>query len=67
MRGEIVQGYTPERFRDVKGTGVPTPWLCKYRGYVQRNGMRIPGEGEVAWVLPDGVLSYWRGKVRPVW
>lgn len=65
--GEIVQGYTPERFRDVKGTGVPTPWLCKYRGYVQRNGTRIPGEGEVAWVLPDGVLSYWRGKVRPVW
>lgn len=62
--GEIVQAYTPARSRDVNGTGVPTPWLCTYRDYAQVDGMRIPAEGEVGWVLPEGMLSYWRGKVR---
>lgn len=62
--GEIVQAYTPARARDVNGTAVPTPWLCSYRGYAEVDGMRVPAEGEVGWVLPEGLLSYWRGKVR---
>jgi hypothetical protein len=62
--GEIVEAYTPARLRDVNGTGVPTPWLCSYRSYAEVEGMKIPSEGEVAWILPEGKLSYWRGKVR---
>lgn len=23
--------------------------------------MRVPTEGEVEWILPEGRLSYWRG------
>ena len=29
------------------------PWLlCRYSDYVERAGMRVPGEGEVEWQLP---------------
>jgi hypothetical protein len=28
--------------------------------------MRIPSAGEVAWLLPEGRLSYYRGRVKSV-
>ncbi|HZP81025.1 MAG TPA: DUF6544 family protein [Chthonomonadaceae bacterium] len=59
-QGEIVRAYTPERYRDVKGAGVPTPWTGDYSDYTQREGMRTPMRGEVAWILPEGRLSYCR-------
>jgi hypothetical protein len=61
--GEIVRTFTPERYRDVNGTGVPTPWAGKYRRYAQVAGTRVPMEGEVAWMLPEGELTYWRGRL----
>jgi hypothetical protein len=61
--GEIVRAYTPARFRDVGGTDVPTPWACSYRDYRWVDGVRIPGAGEVEWILPEGRLAYWRGRV----
>jgi len=61
--GEIVRAYTPARPRDVGGTDVPTPWECRYRDYRWVDGVRIPGAGEVEWILPEGRLAYWRGRV----
>lgn len=60
--GEIVGVYTPARFRDVNGTPVPTPWEGSFRSYERVGGVLVPREGEVAWILPEGRLSYWRGK-----
>lgn len=40
---------------------VATPWAGSWRSYVEREGMRVPSEGEVAWVLPEGPRPYWRG------
>lgn len=62
-KGEIVSVYTPARYRDVNGNGVPTPWEGSFRGYERMDGMMVPREGEVAWILPEGRLTYWRGRV----
>lgn len=62
-RGEAVSVYTPSRYRDVNGKGVPTPWEGHHWRYERINGMMVPREGEVAWILPEGRLTYWRGRI----
>lgn len=42
------------------------PWEGRFWGYERRDGMLIPTEGEVAWVLPGGRLPYWRGRVERI-
>ena len=62
-RGEIV-GASMMRYRDVNGRGVPTPIEAYITGEYRRvSGMMIPTAGEVEWVLPEGRLRYWRGRV----
>ncbi len=51
------------RGRTVGGTVVPTPWHGRYWNYATRNGMRVPLDGEVAWLLPEGAKPYWRGRI----
>lgn len=51
------------RGRAVDGRIVPTPWLGRFRDWQTRNGMRVPLEGEVAWILPTGERPYWRGRI----
>jgi hypothetical protein len=62
-KGEIVSVYTPARYRDVNGKGVPTPWEGHFREHERMEGVMVPREGEVAWILPEGRLTYWRGRV----
>jgi hypothetical protein len=62
-RGEVLEVFTPERYRDVNGTGVPTPWRGRFRNYADVDGFRVPMEGEVEWQLPEGRLVYWRGRI----
>ncbi|MES1243628.1 MAG: DUF6544 family protein [Acidobacteriota bacterium] len=61
--GEVVGVYTPARYRDVDGKPVPTPWAGSFRSYGRVGAVRVPNEGEVAWILPEGRLSYWRGRI----
>ncbi len=63
--GEIVR-VEAERYRDVDGIGVLTPFAGHFREYMEVEGMRIPKEGEVEWVLPGGRFSYWRGTVERI-
>lgn len=51
------------RGRMVHGTTVPVPWQCRFWNYAIRNGMRVPLEGEVAWLLPDGAKTYFHGRI----
>ena len=44
------------------GKVVPTPWQGRYWNYEERGGMRVPLDGEVAWLLPAGEKPYWRGR-----
>lgn len=63
----MVRGvFTPERARDVKGRGVPTPWQGRWFEYEVHDGMCIPARGEVEWILPEGAEVYWRGRVTAI-
>ena len=54
---------TAARGRTVGGRSVPTPWEGRWSNYQWRDGMRVPIDGEVAWLLPEGELPYWRGTI----
>jgi hypothetical protein len=51
------------RGRTVAGAVIPTPWEVRWSNYEQHEGMCIPTEGEVAWLLPEGPKPYFRGRV----
>jgi hypothetical protein len=59
-RGEIVR-VSAQRYRDVSGKSVMTPWVGQFHEYKSVQGMMIPMVGEVAWILSGGVSSYYRG------
>jgi hypothetical protein len=54
------------RGRTVGTSVVPTPWEGAWGKYGTRNGMRVPLEGEVAWLLPEGRRPYWRGRLTAI-
>jgi hypothetical protein len=64
--GLVERIYTPARGRDVKGTSVPTPWEGRWLEYAERGGVRVPVRGEVAWILAEGRVPYWRGEITKV-
>lgn len=64
--GLISSVQAASRYRDVEGKPVPTPWQAQFRSYEIREGIRIPMEAEVAWELPTGMFSYWRGRISQI-
>jgi hypothetical protein len=64
--GEITDVFTAGRYREVDGEYELTPWRGHFRNYQERNGMRIPFEGDVEWQLPEGALPYWKGRIIEV-
>ncbi|PAP75929.1 hypothetical protein BSZ37_05480 [Rubrivirga marina] len=54
------------RGRMVGGEIVPTRWLGRYWNYEERGGMRVPLDGEVAWLPPEGEQTYWRGHITGI-
>jgi hypothetical protein len=62
--GLVSSIYVPDRPRTVGAVNVPTAWEGTWSAFGPRNGMRVPSAGEVAWLLPEGRLPYWRGRVR---
>lgn len=51
------------RGRTVGADVLPTPWQGRFWNHQERDGMRVPLEGEVAWLLPEGPRPYWRGRI----
>ncbi len=60
--GLINSARAESRGRQVDGVPSGQPWQGKFWNYAVRDGMRVPLEGEVAWVTTDGLKPYWRGK-----
>ncbi len=52
------------RYREVNGEQVATPWQGQFWDYQGHDGMLVPHQGEVAWMLPTGPKPYWRGQIR---
>lgn len=66
-RNEIARVEGERSFRTDDGTSDYRPWVGYWRNYEERDGMRVPTEGEVAWVHPDaGEVSYWRGRMDAI-
>jgi hypothetical protein len=65
-RGLISSVRSEGRYREVDGAQVPTPWQGRFWDYRRRDGMLVPLEGEVAWLLPEGSRPYWRGSIRRI-
>jgi hypothetical protein len=63
VEGLITFGWAAARPRTVQNELIATPWQGRFWSYEVRDGMRIPMEGEVAWLLPEGPHPYWRGHV----
>jgi hypothetical protein len=47
----------------VSGKDVMMPWEGKFSDYRLQDGMMIPFFGEVAWIMPQGEMPYFRGTV----
>ncbi len=54
------------RGRNVGNSIVMTPWEIYVSDYQERDGMRIPIKGEVAWMTPQGAKPYWRGEIKQI-
>ena len=61
--GLIEFARAESRGRLVNGVPGGAPWQGRFWNYAVRGGMRVPLEGEVAWVMPDGLKPYYRGKL----
>ncbi len=65
-QGLISSVRSDGRYREVDGGQVATPWRGRFWDYEVRDGMLIPLEGEVAWLLPEGPKPYWRGRTQQI-
>lgn len=54
------------RPRATAGTTVLTPWEGRFWNYQRHNGILVPTDGEVAWILPAGPKPYWRGHLERI-
>ncbi len=61
--GDVVRVFAPDRMREVQGRYEPTPWEVVCTDHAVRDGVRIPTQCEVAWLLPTGRFPYWRGRI----
>jgi hypothetical protein len=61
--GDIVGMSTDARPRMVGKQVVETPWSGVFGEYQEFNGVRLPTTGEVSWLLPDGPITYFRGRI----
>jgi hypothetical protein len=61
--GTMESVHAEARGRAVAGKMVMTPWEGRWSGVQERDGMRVPMTGEVAWLTPEGRRPYWRGTV----
>ncbi len=60
--GEIAQVET-ERYRDVRGSLVLTPWRGTFQAFEPIDGMMVPSKAFVEWLASQGPIEVWRGRV----
>jgi hypothetical protein len=61
--GDIVRVSSDARPYRVRGAWTATGWVGTFAGYRTLGGLRIPTRAEVAWQLPEGPFTYWRGRI----
>jgi hypothetical protein len=62
--GDIVRMEADDRPMSTDdGATVPTAWHGLFGSFREFGRYRIPAYGEVGWVLPEGLFTYWHGTV----
>jgi hypothetical protein len=61
--GFVERISSTQRSAMLNGAVVPMPWEVRLSNYAEHDGMRVPQEGEVAWLTPSSRLPYWHGKI----
>jgi hypothetical protein len=54
------------RGRLVGETTTYAPWQGRFWNYAERNGMQVPLEADIAWLLPEGEKHYYRSLMTTV-
>ena len=65
-QGLISSVRSEGRAREVDGGQVITPWQGRFWDYQLRDGLLIPLEGEVAWLVQEELKPYWRGRIQRI-
>ena len=65
-QGLISSVRSEGRYREVDGIQAATPWQGHFWNYEMRDGILIPLEGEVAWMLKEGPKPYWKGRIQQI-
>lgn len=55
--------HADARARLADGVASAVPWEGRFWNAQTQGGMVVPLAGEVAWLLPRGAHSYWRGRI----
>jgi hypothetical protein len=61
--GEVTGIYTPARWSAFEGGYRQLPWEGHFRNYQVRDGMLVPGEGDVGWYIDDEWQPVWRATI----
>jgi len=60
---EVAGIYTPGRWGSFGGAYKQVEWEGMFRNYARRQGVLVPGDGEVGWTIDGQWRSVWRGTV----
>jgi hypothetical protein len=61
--GEVSSIYTPARWEKAGAGYRQTPWEGHFHHSTEREGMRVPSEGEVGWYVHDQWRKVWTGSI----
>ena len=61
--GEVTGIYTPARWGTFDGGYAQAAWEGRFRDYAERDGLRVPTEGEVGWYIGGEWRMVWKGRI----
>jgi hypothetical protein len=61
--GEVTGIYTPARWGTFAGGYRQAPWEGHFREYSERNGVLVPGAGDVGWYVDTEWRAVWKGRI----
>ena len=56
--------FAESRAQMAGGKVTHAPWQCRVWNYAIRDGIRVPLDGEAAWMMAEKAKPYWRGHIN---
>jgi hypothetical protein len=64
-KGEFVR-FSTMRFKADEEGAQRLPWVVEAKEYTTMNGLRIPTQLEVSWILPEGKFTWFKVQVKEI-